>query len=65
MGISCTVFDGTQVGKKCILGACTAVKRNVPDCSVYKTGSSDIVISEYPEEIIENKLLFSKNKREQ
>lgn len=63
VGINCTVFDGTQVGNKCILGACTAVKRNVPDNSLYKTASDNIVVKQYTSESIEEKLLFSKNKR--
>lgn len=62
VGINCIIFDGTIVGKKCILGACTAVKRNVPDFSLYKT-SSDMVIKQYGEEEIENKLIYSLNKR--
>lgn len=63
VGMNCTVFDNTLVGKKCILGACTAVKRNVPDCSVYKT-SSNFEIKQYDESVIEEKLLFKKNKRD-
>lgn len=62
IGMNCTVFDNTIVGRKCILGACTVVKRNVPDYSLYKT-SSDVVIKQYQEEEIENKLLFQKNVR--
>lgn len=62
VGINCTVLDDTKVGKKCILGACTVVKRNVPDYSLYKT-TSEIVIKEYPEDVIESKLVFSKNVR--
>lgn len=62
VGMSCVIFDGTTIGKKCILGACTAVKRNVPDYSLYKT-SSDMVIKQYSENEIENKLLYSANQR--
>ncbi len=62
VGMNCTVFDDTKVGKKCILGACAAVKRNVPDNSVYKT-SSDMVIKQYDENEIEQKLLYRKNIR--
>ena len=62
VGINCTVFDDTKVGKKCILGACTSVKRNVLDYSLYKT-SSEIVIKQYGEDVIESKLMFSKNVR--
>ena len=62
VGICSTVFDDTIVGKKCILGACTSVKRNVPDYSLYKT-TSEIVIKQYGEDVIESKLMFSKNVR--
>ncbi len=62
VGMNCTVFDDTRVGKKCILGACTAVKRNIPDYTLYKT-SSNITIEQYDENIIEQKLLFKKNVR--
>ncbi len=62
VGINCTVFDKTTVGKKCILGACTAVKRNVPDFSLYKT-SSEIVIKQYSELEIEEKLVAKENVR--
>lgn len=62
VGMKCTVFDSTTVGKKCILGACTAVKRNVPDFSLYKTGS-DFEIRSYTEDEIEQKLMFRQNKR--
>ena len=63
VGIRATVFDDTHIGKKCIVGACTVVKRNMPDCSRYVTKSDEIVIKQYPEEEIENKLIFSKNVR--
>ena len=63
IGINSTVFDGTEIGKKCIIGACPAVKRNMPDFSKYITSSENINIKSYSEEEIENKLLFSKNKR--
>ena len=63
VGLGCTVFDDTKIGRKCILGACTAVKRNVPDCSLYKTSSADIVIKQYDEDVIENKLIAAKNVR--
>ena len=63
VGINSIVFDGTMVGKKCIIGACTAVKRNMPDFSRYVTKSDDVVIKQYSEEEIENKLMFSKNVR--
>lgn len=63
IGIKATVFDGTIVGKKCIIGACAAVKRNMPDFSKWSTPSDNIVIKQYTENDIEEKLMFSKNKR--
>ncbi len=63
VGLNATVFDDTKIGKKCIIGACTAVKRNMPDCSRYVTSSDNIVIKQYSEDEIESKLIFSKNKR--
>lgn len=63
VGLNATIFDGTIIGNKCIIGACTAVKRNMPDCSRYVTSSMDIVIKQYPEDVIESKLIFTENKR--
>ena len=63
VGIKATVFDGTKIGNKCIIGACAAVKRNMPDFSKWATASDDIVIKQYTENEIEEKLMFSKNKR--
>ena len=63
VGIKATVFDDTKIGKKCIIGACAAVKRNMPDFSKWATVSDNIVIKQYSEEEIEEKLMFSKNKR--
>ena len=62
VGFNATVFDGTRIGSKCIVGACTVVKRNMPDCSKIIT-SSDFTIKQYAEDEVENKLMFSKNKR--
>ncbi len=63
VGLNATIFDDTTIGKKCIIGACTAVKRNMPDFSKYATSSDNIIIKQYAEEDIENKLVFSANKR--
>lgn len=63
IGIKATVFDGTTIGKKCIIGACSAVKRNMPDFSKWATSSDNILIKQYTESDIEEKLMFSKNKR--
>lgn len=63
VGIKATIFDDTVIGRKCIIGACVAVKRNMPDFSRYVTSSEDIVIKQYNEDDIENKLVFTKNVR--
>lgn len=63
IGLNATIFDDTIIGRKCIIGACSAVKRNVPDFSKYATLSDNINLKEYTEEDIENKLIFSLNKR--
>ena len=63
VGLNATIFDDTQIGKKCIVGACTAVKRNMPDYSKYITSSNNIVIKQYSENEIESKLVYMENKR--
>jgi sugar O-acyltransferase (sialic acid O-acetyltransferase NeuD family) len=62
VGIKATVFDGTKIGNKCIIGACAAVKRNMPDFSKWAT-VSDNVVKQYAESEIEEKLMFSRNQR--
>lgn len=63
VGLNATIFDDTHIGKKCLVGACSAVKRNMPDFSKYVTSSADIVIKQYSENEIEDKLVFFKNRR--
>lgn len=63
IGLNSTIFDNTIIGRKCLIGACTAVKRNMPDCTRYVTSSNEIVIKQYSENEIEEKLVFLKNKR--
>lgn len=63
IGLNSTVFDDTVIGEKCIVGACTAVKRNMPSFSKYTTSSDNILIKQYSPDVIESKLMFNKNKR--
>ena len=63
VGINATIFDATTIGDKCIIGSCTAVKRNMPSYSKCITSSTNIVVKQYREEEIEEKLLFRKNVR--
>lgn len=62
VGMNCTVFDDTKIGMKCILGACTSVKRNMPDYALIKA-ACDFEIKQYDARTIEDKLQFSKNVR--
>lgn len=63
IGINSTIFDGTGIGDKCIICACTAVKRDIPSFSKYIISSDNIVIKQYDESEIINKLQFKLNKR--
>jgi sugar O-acyltransferase (sialic acid O-acetyltransferase NeuD family) len=62
IGLNCTVFEKTIIGEKCLLGACAVVKRNMPNYSSIKT-SSDMVIKQYDENVIEQKLLYHNSVR--
>ena len=57
VGISATVFNSVNIGKKCLIGACTYVKRHLPDYSVIKTKNDEFVIKQFDRDEIENKLL--------
>ena len=63
IGLGAIVFDDTMVGNKCIVGAATALKRNLPDFCVFKTNSNCFETKQYNEDDVENKLIFSKNIR--
>ena len=63
VGINATIFDDTTIGKKCIIGACTAVKRNVSNFSRYITKNEGVIVKQYSEDEIEEKLVYSKNVR--
>lgn len=57
IGMRGTVFDGTKVGEKCLIGACAVVKRHLPSYCACKTSSNDMVIKQYDSDTIENKLI--------
>lgn len=62
VGIRATLFDFVEVGEKCIIGACTTIKRNVPDFSLVKATVEQIEV-QFPENEILLKLDYQKNKR--
>ena len=63
MGLNATVFDHTNVGSLCIVGAAMGVKRDVPDCSVVKSGADNVIVKSYDREIMTEKLVAAKNVR--
>lgn len=63
IGLNATIFDEVSVGKKCIVGAASILKRNLSDYSLYKTTSENSFVKEYDEKSIEMKLQFKMNKR--
>lgn len=63
IGLSATVLDATHIGKKCIIGACSMIKRNIPDFSRCNISYENVIIKQYDECIIEEKLVSSKNIR--
>jgi acyl-[acyl carrier protein]--UDP-N-acetylglucosamine O-acyltransferase len=62
VGINATIFDDRIVGRKCIVGACTVLKRDLSDFSSCKTNIDSMIVKTYDENIVEKKLLFSENK---
>lgn len=63
VGLNATIFDHTVVGHHSIIGAATAVKRNVPPCTLVKTSSSSVSVTEYQIDEICEKLVVQKNIR--
>ena len=62
-GLSSTIFDATNIGKKCLVGACTSVKRHMPDYSLCKTAIESTVTKQYTEDVIETKLVTGRSVR--
>lgn len=63
VGVNATIFDNTNIGEKCLIGACTTIKRNVPSFTVVKINTDYNIIKTYPSDIIETKLVSTKNVR--
>ena len=55
IGIGATVFDVVHIGNKCLVGACTIQKYDMPDCSSSKVLVENIEIKHFSEEEIESK----------
>lgn len=64
VGIDAMIFDGVKLGKKCLVGACSVVKRSLPDYSYVKlTDGGGVEIRQCGEFEIEEKLVAAKNIR--
>ena len=55
IGINATVFDVVHIGNKCLVGASTIQKNDMPDFSVSKILTDNVVIKNYSEEEMESK----------
>lgn len=55
IGVNATVFDFVHIGNKCLVGASTIQKYDMPDFSISKILTDNIVIKNYSEEEIESK----------
>lgn len=55
IGVGSTVFDVVHIGNKCLVGACTIQKYDMPDCSTSKVLTDNVIIKKYTDEEIESK----------
>lgn len=63
VGLNATIFDHTVVGHHSIIGAAVALKRNVLPCTLVKTSSNAVSVTEYQLDEICEKLVVQKNIR--
>ena len=63
IGVNATIFNRLNIGTKCLVGACTYVKRHLPDFSRIKTKNEGFIIEQFDESVIENKLIAGKEVR--
>lgn len=63
IGINASIFDTVEIGDMCIVGACSVVKRNLPNYTKCVILVDSIKMTTYNEEIIEEKLKFNRNVR--
>lgn len=63
IGLNATIFDNVKVGNKCIVGACSILKRALPSFTRYVPANGLYDIKQYSEDEIEDKLVFFKNVR--
>ena len=55
IGIGATVFDVVHIGEKCLIGACSIQKYDMPAYSTCKVIADNIVVKQFTEEEIESK----------
>ena len=56
VGANATVFNKIRIGEKSVIGAGTTIKRHVPKYCVCKGPTESIVVNQYNEQTIDNKL---------
>lgn len=57
IGLASIIFSDITVGDRCIIGGGTIIKKSVPNNCVCKVPNDAVVIKEYPEDVIESKLM--------
>ena len=63
IGINATVFDVVHIGNKCLVGACTIQKYDMPDYSTSKVLTDNVIIKNYTEEEMESKWVANHQNR--
>ena len=62
-GLNSVIFDGVKLGKRCAAGACSAVKRDMPDNTICKVISDNFICATYSSDVIESKLLVTSERK--
>lgn len=57
VGIGATVFEGITIGNMSLVGACTIVKQDIPDCTVIKAEQVNNKIKNYCPDEMEKKMI--------
>lgn len=55
IGIGAVVFDVVNIGEKCLVGACSIQKYDMPACSTSKVVADHVIVKKYSGEEIESK----------
>ena len=61
VGVGATVFENLKIGCKCIIGATTIVKEDIPSCTVVKNSTLALILKHYSDNEIESKMVANYN----